>query len=140
MNKQYTLQQAVLDLYNKQKNESRKRLDTPEYLKKNIGIFYPTKILKKTSEKEIYVISYGKEDRVIKIVSLYKIGNEVEILEKMGNINIAPRVLATDVITKNEEMAYIEMERITANMEDLLSYNLHHKDLDMLLNLIFNKL
>lgn len=140
MNKPYTLEKAVLDLYNKQKNEVKKKLDTPEYLKKNIGRFYPVNILKKTEEKEIYVITDGKEDRVIKLVPLYKIGNEVDILEKMGNMKIAPRVLSTDVITKNEEMAYIEMERITANMEDLLSYNLDKKDIDILLNLIFNLL
>ena len=137
MNKQYTLQQAVLELHNNQKNEIKKRLDTPEYIKNNIGNFYPIHILKKTEDKEIYIITDGKQDRVIK---LYKTGNEVDILENMGSLNIAPKVFSTDVILKKEEMAYIEMERITANMEDLLFYKMDKKDIAILLDLIFRLL
>ena len=100
--------------------------------------FKPVKTLKDSNEKKVYILSNGKEYRIGKITSLYNIGNDVDIFEKLSKYNLAPVIFKTDVFNdeKNNEMTYTEMEKLDGTIYDLLTVPLTEKELDIILRLV----
>jgi len=99
------------------------------------------KVIKNESEKGVYVISNGKETRIAKITPLHEIGNEIEIIEKLGRVELAPKIFKSDVITSyGSDKAYYEMAMMTGTIEELLNKRLLEKDLNIILNMIMTLL
>lgn len=110
----------------------------------NIPISYGFKIIKvikNDTEKGVYEIYNGKEYRISKIIPLHEIGNEIEIIEKLSKLELAPKIFKSEVFTsKGMDKAYYEMEMMTGTIEDLLTKRLITKDLNIILNMIMTLL
>jgi len=100
--------------------------------------FKPIKTLKNTLEKKVFEISNGKESRIAKVMTLYNVGNDVDVLERLSKYNLAPIIYKTDVYIdeKGNDMIYIEMERLDGTIYQLLKTKLDKKDLEIILKLI----
>jgi len=100
--------------------------------------FKPVKTLKDSNDKKVYLLYNSKEYRIGKISSLYNIGNDVDVFEKLSKYNLAPVIFKTDVFNdeKNNEMTYTEMEKLDGTIYELLSVPLTEKELDIILRLV----
>jgi len=100
--------------------------------------FKPIKKLKETNDKKVYLLYNGKEYRIGKISSLYNVGNDVDIFEKLSKKNLAPVIFKTDVYNdeNNNELTYTEMEKLDGTIYKLLEVPLSEKELDILLGLV----
>jgi len=125
------MKQAILQLHN---------TTLPKEKIKVLGIpfsssFYPVKIIK---DKKVYLLTDKSTYRIAKTIPLHAIGEDIEILEKLGKYNLAPKIYKTDVFTDEagNDMSYVEMERLDGTIYDLLKTELSQKDLDLILRLI----
>ncbi len=100
--------------------------------------FIPIKKLKDSNVKKVYLLTNGKQYRIGKISSLYNVGNDVDIFEKLSKENLAPVIYKTDVYNdeNNNEMTYTEMEKLDGTIYKLLSLPLTEKELDIILRLV----
>lgn len=97
--------------------------------------------IKVNGNKGVYILSDGKEKRIAKVVELYNIANEIDLMEYMSKIGISPMIYKTDIFEKNgEEFAYFEMEMMSGTLEDLLKFELEYSDLDIILRLVLSLL
>ena len=103
--------------------------------------FKVIKTIKNESEKGVYVISNDKESRIAKITPLHEIGNEIEVIEKLGRLELAPKIYKSEVVTTyGTDKAYYEMEMMTGTIDELLTRRLIEKDLNIILNMIMTLL
>jgi len=124
-------------IYKTQLNaQIQKELNKPSHNLPLSDGFKVSKIIKNESEKGVYIISNGKESRIAKITPLHEIGNEIEILEKLSKLELAPRIYKSEVITSyGSDKAYYEMEMMTGTIEELLTKRLIEKDINIILNM-----
>jgi hypothetical protein len=129
------MKKAVVDLHNVKKS-SKSNINIPSVPFSN-G-FKPIKTLKNTPEKKVFEISNGKETRIGKVMLLYNVGNDVDVFEKLSKYNLAPVIYKTDVYIdeKENDMIYVEMERLDGTIYQLLKTQLNKKELDVILKLI----
>lgn len=129
-------------IYKTQLNaQLQKELNKPSHNLPLSDGFKVSKIIKNETEKGVYIISNGKESRIAKITPLHEIGNEIEILEKLSKLELAPRIYKSEVITSyGSDKAYYEMEMMTGTIEELLTKRLIEKDINIILNMIMTLL
>jgi tRNA A-37 threonylcarbamoyl transferase component Bud32 len=123
------------------KIQLQKELNKPNHNLPLSDGFKIIKVIKNESEKGVYVISNGKESRIAKITPLHEIGNEIEIIEKLGKIELAPKIYKSEVVTTyGTDKAYYEMAMMTGTIEELLTKRLLEKDMNIILNMIMTLL
>jgi hypothetical protein len=136
------LKSIANDIYKTQLNgQIQKELNKSTHTLPLSDGFKVSKIIKNESEKGVYVISNGKENRIAKITPLHEIGNEIEIIEKLGKLELAPKIYKSEVITTyGTDKAYYEMAMMTGTIEELLTKRLLEKDMNIILNMIMTLL
>ena len=136
------LKSIANDIYKTQLNgQIQKELNKPSHTLPLSDGFKVIKIIKNESEKGVYVISKDKERRIAKITPLHEIGNEIEVIEKLGKLELAPKIYKSEVITTyGTDKAYYEMEMMTGTVDELLTRRLIEKDLNIILNMIMTLL
>lgn len=129
------MKKAIIDIH-KSKTNSKINIIIPSIpISKG---FKTIKTLKNTLEKKVFEISNGKESRIAKVMMLYNVGNDVDVLERLSKYNLAPIIYKTDIYVdeKGNDMIYIEMERLDGTIYQLLKTKLDKKDLEIILKLI----
>jgi len=95
------------------------------------------KKIKENNDKKVFIISNGNEYRICKILSVYSMGNEVEISEMLSQKNLSPTIYKTGVFTENDQdKAYIEMEMLNSTIYEVLQYELSEETLFIIFSMI----
>lgn len=128
-------------VYNLYSNKIIKDISSYSIILPSSNGFRIIKTIKNENGKAVYIISNNKEERIAKVIPLHLVGNEIEIIEKLSKLDLSPIIFKTEIISnKDEDNAYIEMEKMTGTINDILSERMSDDDLNIISILVLKLL